>query len=218
MKQPTNGTIPVLMITYNRLQYTVQALQSLVESDSVIPIVIDNGSTDGTVKWLKNYATENSFRHPVYFNHENKGIAHAMNQFLSLTDNYEIVGKVDNDTIVPTDWAVKLRQALQHCHIVQAKHHIIPATNKNGWNGFIAGKKRKGSLIFNNYVGGSGILFWRSRVDSIPETKWKLGGWAEFQRRRPELTKAFYEDVEITLLDEKGYMDYPTYYQETGRL
>lgn len=214
-----NNTTPVLMITYNRLNYTKQALQSLFDADDVLPIIIDNGSTDGTVDWLKQLIHQDPTHRPfIFFNHSNKGIAHAMNIFLEATMNYDVVGKVDNDTIVPRDFVRKLKAALKFCHIVQAKHHIIPATHPDGWNGFVKGMKFKNGLYYNHYVGGSGILFWRSRVDRVPTTTWKLGGWREFQKQRPELTKAFCPDIEIRLLDEHGYDDYPAYYVETGRL
>jgi glycosyltransferase involved in cell wall biosynthesis len=212
--------IPVLMITWNRLEYTKQALPALIESEGVLPVIIDNGSTDGTVEWLRGLTYETDKRPMLLFNSENKGIAGAMNQFLNLPviSSHVILGKVDNDTIVPRDWAMKLKPCLNQCHIVQAKHHIIAATNKKGWDGFVKGKVHKNGLIYNAYVGGSGILFLRSRVDRIPETEWKLGGWIKFQMSRPELSKAFCPDVEIKLLDEHGYTDYPQYYIETGRL
>lgn len=213
-----NNKIPVLMITYNRLEYTKQALGALYKSYDTFPIIIDNGSTDGTVEYLQDMRFGREHTRPIIrLNNKNKGIAYAMNQFLDMTSNYDVVGKVDNDTIVPPDWAMILKPCLRYAHIVQAKHHIIPATNKNGWDGFIQGKRSKNGLIYHDYVGGSGILFIRNRVDRIPETEWKLGGWNKFQLDRKELTKAFCPDVEIKLLDEHGYADYPEYYKETGR-
>jgi hypothetical protein len=76
--------------------------------------------------------------------------------------------------------------------------------------------KRDG-LLFYHFIGGSGIVFRRSSVNHIPETENKIGGWRQFQRENPHLKKAFCEDVEIKLLDEHGYQDYPEYYKTTGR-
>lgn len=45
----------ICLITYNRLEYTKRTLQSLKDTISVpyCLIVVDNGSTDGTIDWLK---------------------------------------------------------------------------------------------------------------------------------------------------------------------
>lgn len=207
--------IPVLMITYNRLAYTKRALEALFNSKDVDIYIIDNGSKDGTQEWLLSQPWAVSWH--TIFNSENEGIAGAMNKFLQLTKMHGVVGKVDNDTIVPVNWISKLLPALDHCDMVQAKHHIIPATNPDGWDGFTKNMKKEGSLYFNHFIGGSGILFKRSVVDHIPTTKWELGGWRQFQREHPDLIKAFCEDVEIKLLDEHGYTDYPEYYKQTKR-
>lgn len=211
--------IPVLMITHNRLEYTKKAFNALFFSEDVLVYVVDNGSTDGTAEWLD--GNNMPLMVTVIRNDKNEGIAGAMNQFLNITQPFEYVGKVDNDTVVKRDWAVRLQSVLEcyNLDIVQARHHIIPATHPGGWEGFVSKmyKIRQG-LYEHHFVGGSGIVFRRSVVDKIPETSWKLGGWREFQGVHPELRKAFCEDVEVELLDAKGYDDYPEYYKTTKRL
>jgi hypothetical protein len=74
-------------------------------------------------------------------------------------------------------------------------------------------------LYLHNFVGGSGIIIRRSCIkEPLPKTDWILGGWFDWQLKHPEVKKAFYEGVEIKLLDEKGYGDYPEYYKSTKRL
>lgn len=211
-----NKGIATLMITYGRLEYTKKALTALAFSGCGKIIVIDNNSTDGTADYLINIARYAKLQ--IILNTENRGIAGAMNQFLDLTKEYEFVAKVDNDTIVPYGWIQIMLQYMDRCDIIQAKHHIIPATDPGGWDGFTSKMKKEGPLFFNHFVGGSGILCKRSALTEIPVTQWALGGWREFQRQRPDLVKAFCEDVEIKLLDEHGYQDYPEYYKETKRL
>jgi glycosyltransferase involved in cell wall biosynthesis len=212
--------IPVLFITYNRLAYTKQALEALSNSYDVIIYVIDNGSTDGTVEWLKSYQWRGP--HSTRYNSINIGIAGAMNQFLLGTKNYSVVGKVDNDTIVPLDWVIKMVPHIAKADILQAKHHLIQASGVGTFDEWTSTMPADGPLRFNHFVGGSGILFKRSIVDRIPETAWKLGGWREWQRMHPQYKKAFVTDVEIELLDtdESGadYSKYPDYYKETNRL
>ncbi|HTD94612.1 MAG TPA: glycosyltransferase family 2 protein [Chitinophagaceae bacterium] len=212
--------IPCLMITYNRLEYTKRALAAALESDFDKVIVIDNGSTDDTVDWLQRQD------HPKLFvkfhNGESSTIASAMNRFLYITQRCHVVGKVDNDTIIPNNFVNRMISGLQVADIVQAKHPILKATHPDGFDAWVKTMPSQGCVRFNHFVGGSGILFKRDIIDEVPETDWALGGWREFQRRKPLLKKAFVTDVEIQLLDtdENGadYSKYPEYYTETRRL
>lgn len=205
--------IPVLMITWNRLEYTKKALDALLKADNVFPYIFDNGSEDGTQDYLRSLPDKIT----MWFSEKNEGIATAMNIFLKETAGFPIVSKIDNDTLIPKDFIDKMLPHMEHADIVQAKHKIIPATHPLGWEGFIHNMKRENGLLYNHYVGGSGIIFKRNLVNLIPQTEWKLGGWRKFQQEHPELRKAFCEDVEIELLDEHGYEDYPEYYKQTGR-
>jgi len=207
--------IPILMITHNRLSYTMKAVKVLYSCPDVDLYIIDNGSTDRTVNWLRccYYGVK------VIFNRENMGIAYAMNQFLERTRNFPIVGKVDNDTIVPNDFVKKMRPHLSKADIVQAKHKLIEASKVGTFDEWVSKMPADGALRFNSFVGGSGILFRSDKVDLIPETDNKIMGWRQWQREHPEVKKAFATDVEVKLLDEDGYPEeYHDYYKQTGRL
>lgn len=212
--------VPVLMITYNRLEFTKKALRSLFNSWGVHVYVIDNASTDGTREWLSSIVPGIAW--DIAFNDRNLGIAGAMNRFLALTHGAEFVGKVDNDTIVPPDWCTRLMAHMHKADIVQAKHPILKATHEGGFDQWVSTMPADGALRFNHFVGGSGILFRRNIVTDVPRTEWMLGGWRQFQRDHPHLRKAFATDVEVQLLDtnEGGadYSQYPDYYRETKRL
>lgn len=218
--------IPILFITYNRLEYTKIALEALLAADHTQVYIIDNGSSDGTQEWLASYLLtcpwEYNWYHKPIYNANNLGIAGAMNQFLALTREAEFVGKVDNDTIVPPDFITRMLHHMNKADIVQAKHPILKATHPGGFDSWVASMPADGPLRYNHFVGGSGILFRRSIVQQVPYTDWMLGGWRQFQREHPELKKAFATDVEVRLLDtdENGsdYSQYPDYYKETKRL
>jgi GT2 family glycosyltransferase len=212
--------IPILFITYNRLEYTKKTLEALSNCRSVTIHIIDNGSTDGTQDWLKKQNWGITWS--VLFNKTNLGIAGAMNQFLLLTEKERIVGKIDNDTIVAPDFISQMLPHMEKADIVQAKHPILKATHPGGFDEWVSTMPADGALRFNHFVGGSGILFRRSIVNQVPNTEWMLGGWRQFQRDNPHLRKAFATDVEVQLLDtnEGGadYSQYPDYYRETKRL
>lgn len=214
--------VPVLMITYNRLEYTKKALPALAGCPGVRIYLIDNGSSDGTQEWLRGQKLLGKCH--VTFNPENRGIAGAMNQFLKATAGFPFCGKVDNDTIATGTWAIDMVEKCikANIDIMQARHPLIQATAHgqtfDQWVSRMAQDNCDPSIRYHHFVGGSGIVFKRKMVLRIPETDWKLYGWREFQRQHPELIKAFCTDVTIELLDEKGYQDYPDYYKETGRV
>ena len=93
--------IPVLYTTFNRLGFTKQTLPVLIKNTPEAEIiVIDNGSTDGTVEYLIDcYESQGGINHLV-LKGWNSGICGAMNAFFEMTEGAEYVAKVDNDTLV----------------------------------------------------------------------------------------------------------------------
>lgn len=208
--------IPCLFITYDRLQYTKEALRHLLNSDVSKIFIWDNGSTDGTKEYLVRLS------HPkilyLHLNPKNEGIRIPMNWFIQLTPEYEYVAKVDNDTVIPPDFCARMIKHMSQVDMVQAKHHIIEDTISGGWDNFIKLFKKAGDLYLSHFIGGSGILVKRKVLSDLPHTDWLLYSWRTWQAQNPKITKAFASDVEIVLLDEHGYTDYPDYYKKTGRL
>lgn len=209
--------IPILMITHNRLAYTKKAVEALMNVRHALPFIYDNGSTDGTVEWLDDYNFKP--RLPMmFFDSKNSGISGAMNLFLERMHNYDVLAKADNDTILPPDFIEKMLPYMKHADMIQAKHHIIKETDPDGWEGFTRNMHKANGLLYHHFIGGSGILFKRKFVDKLPDTKKVLMPWREFQKANPHLKKAFVPSVEIKLLDEHGYSDFPEYYKQTGRV
>src|SRR3989339_605779 len=103
-------TVDILMITYNRPQYTRLSLEKLLDScDETMRVwVWQNGNDSETIEVV------NSFReHPRFFKYyhsaENKRLNEPTNW---LWDNAEgqFLGKVDDDCLVTSDWAQKIRK------------------------------------------------------------------------------------------------------------
>lgn len=99
--------IAIYTLTRERLDYTKYCFQTLREKASYPydHFIIDNGSQDGTVEWLK----ENSsmFKH-IEYNPENLGISIASNQALDVIgNNYDIIIKFDNDCEVVSEGVLK---------------------------------------------------------------------------------------------------------------
>jgi len=96
--------IAIYTLTRDRLEFTKHCFQTLwdkagVEFDWYI---IDNGSQDGTVEWLKE--NESQFKKVIY-NPENVGISKASNQALEeiFRERYDLIIKFDNDCEVVSE-------------------------------------------------------------------------------------------------------------------
>lgn len=100
--------VAVLSLTRDRLEYTQHCFQTLhdfggLEFDHY---VFDQGSTDGTVEWLRDvYDPDFLALHP-----ENIGISRATNKLLDWADenaDYDVIVRMDNDCEVVTEGTLK---------------------------------------------------------------------------------------------------------------
>lgn len=107
------STVSIMVCTYNRLELTKQMLSSLFEK-TTYPfrlVVVDNGSQDGTVAYLKDKdwrLTGNELFRGVdlHFNKENLGISIARNQGLTIANRYgdSYLCTIDNDVEFVNNW------------------------------------------------------------------------------------------------------------------
>jgi len=219
--------IPILFTAFNRLEYTKQCLTALSENTSNIGeiYIIDNASTDGTVEYLKSVSFSNVST--IIYNDENVGVAGAMNQFFKMIDS-EYFAKVDNDTIVPFAWLDNLYEVIKSeegVDFIQAKHYFVMQGIAN-WDDLLSkyeSKKVLGSnLIYSSSVGGSGIIGRTRNLKELSENGGKLIGWTSFQKDSEDTVSAFYDGVEVKVLDIEYYnrlsLDDIEYHIETGRI
>jgi glycosyltransferase involved in cell wall biosynthesis len=214
--------MPVLFTTFNRLGFTKRTLSVLLQNTPEGEIiVIDNGSTDGTVEYLKSLS---GFE--LVLNEKNTGISGAMNTFFEMTKEAEFVAKVDNDTIVPVNWLSDLITVLEQAHldIVQAAHYFHSTIYKD-WDDLSQRRLTKqlenGNVVYAKIVGGSGIVLRRSIVKEPLEDN-GLYGWGDFQCKHREYQRGMFDGVWIDLLDMADYNTYRTdidtaYFLSTGR-
>lgn len=98
-------SVNITMVTWNRISLTrlcVERLLSTRLTDSIINI-IDNGSTDGTQKYLSHLSKIHS-KVKVHFLHKNYGVAIAANLGWGLIDSDYYI-KLDNDVeILDENW------------------------------------------------------------------------------------------------------------------
>lgn len=218
-------TSPVLFTTYNRLKYTRKTLLALIKSKTGKIYVIDNNSSDGTKEYLKEMESKHKNRLEIIYNNNNEGVVGAMNQFLDITKGEEVVGKIDNDTMVKKEWFETMLLAFryQKIDVMQAKHKFMHRNfnSFDDWMGTLQPDERF-NLRYSEFVGGSGLIINRKKIDHVPPATWKLGGWTTFLKRRNDLRKCFHCDVEVDLLDmeadNKPRGEDFSYHASTGRI
>lgn len=134
----------VMLCTYNRLELTKRMLKSLFDNTNswFRLIIVDNGSTDGTIEFLKDLKANSSspFLQDIHlhFNDVNRGIAIGRNQCLKIADEYndEWLSTIDNDVEFPYGWLKECIEILKvnpnYAVGVNMENVEYPLVNKNG--------------------------------------------------------------------------------------
>lgn len=106
--------VSIVMLTFNQLALTKQCLKSM-EKNTNYPyelIIVDNGSADGTVEYLKQYQTENLHKVQCIFNDKNLAFSKANNQGIKrVTGNYVLL--LNNDVVLTGGWLTGLVDCIE---------------------------------------------------------------------------------------------------------
>jgi len=169
-----NMQVALVVPTHSRLEYTKKMLLRLLEdpNEEFDLYLWDNASTDETPEYLKDEVKDPRIVE-VVLSKENVGQTGAMNYVWGKT-KAELVGKVDNDCLVPPGWTRTLAQAhkdIPNLGVVACWHffpddfdykrakHKIQAFNEH-------------HLFRHPWVGGTGFLLKR-------KTFLEMGPWRE---------------------------------------
>ncbi|MBY0753933.1 glycosyltransferase [Clostridium sardiniense] len=93
--------LSIMFITYNRKKELIRAIKSCISNriyDMEI-IIVDNNSSDGTEKEVKNLLIENNVKFTYYFSEKNLGVAGGRNKAFSLCSG-EYVFCLDDDAVI----------------------------------------------------------------------------------------------------------------------
>lgn len=231
--------IPVLMVTYNRLPYTVHALSCLLSKYAGLETkitILDNNSTDDTRVWLKN------LRHPnieeIILSPENVGLAKPMNDFFRKYKDAEVVCKVDNDTVLPKFWLTKLLASYRWYEtfpqMFQGKPGAISGyclrpnglTAKDWYASMPEHVLPTTKLRRNAYICGTGVLINMSMIRDVgllsESEPCLMGGWTSYCRIVSDILNKydFYFDMDVFInllnleADHKLSGDFPEYDEE----
>jgi GT2 family glycosyltransferase len=117
----------IVVVTFDNLVFNRLCIESVLEyadSPSFELVVVDNGSTDGTVDYLHALAAEHDVVRPV-FNDANAGFARALNQGIDVARGRMLV-LLNNDTVVAPGWLAGLAHHLDD----PAVGLVGPVTNR----------------------------------------------------------------------------------------
>ncbi len=181
-QQKAESWIDLLMLSYNRSEYTRLTLESFLEVDCGIPrefinfTVIDQASTDDSVREIATFLRAN----PGAIDHfivseQNRGASGGFGYFLQNGHvSSEFVGKIDNDSIFTPGWLRKLYESLRahpKLGVVAAQEDarqgennraVIDAVGVGYYPArFVGGRFLARKDVFeNNIPGGSGVRGW----------------------------------------------------------
>ncbi len=111
--QPRETLVSIVILTFNQLDRTKECLAS-IEKHTGIPhevIVVDNGSTDGTVNYLRKWAKKHDNFHLIV-NKTNKGFAAGNNQGIEQAKGDYVV-LLNNDVVVSEGWLEGMLSAFE---------------------------------------------------------------------------------------------------------
>ncbi len=121
------GMTSIVMLTWNQLPVTQACVASLRRHthEPFELIVVDNGSTDGTVDWLRAEVAAHADT-KLIANARNQGFARGCNQGLEIATG-EYVLLLNNDVVVTEGWLSGMRETLER---TTGAGFVGPVTNE----------------------------------------------------------------------------------------
>ena len=108
-----NDIISIVILTFNQLEYTKKCVESIrkytPEHHEII--FVDNGSKDGTVKWLKQLVKEDD-NYRLIENSKNLGFSKGCNQGIEASGGQYIL-LLNNDVVVTEGWLSGMIECLE---------------------------------------------------------------------------------------------------------
>lgn len=176
-------TIDLIFITYNRLEYTKGALASvLADSTEKFSLTIwDNGSTDGTIEYLKNEVSDTRIN-DIIFSKENNGQIAAVNNIWSKS-KADLLGKLDNDCLVSPGWTRQLAKAhedIDNLGVVACWHYFEDEFDYQRAKHKIQSYGRH-QILRHPWTCGTGLLLKRSTFEQLGPIKGRAttGYWRQ---------------------------------------
>lgn len=173
--------LSVITLTYNKLEYTKKFISSLFKYTKDFElIIVDNGSTDGTVEYLKNLKDVK-----LILNTENVGFSKGNNQGIEIAEG-EYVSFLNNDILLSPNWFEECEKVFEkeNAAFVSPRQILLRHENTNEKDYLKYFSKKKFTHPYEKSFDEcvfSCVITKRSVID-------KIGGFDE------KYTLAFFED------------------------
>ena len=99
--------VKVVITTYNRRDWLIQALESVLAQThaAVHIVVVDDGSTDGTVERLREYEATYPGKFTIVAKVSNRGVADSIRIGLEVGPSAQYVGFLNDDDLWPRSFS-----------------------------------------------------------------------------------------------------------------
>lgn len=188
---PVPTEVTVLIVNWNRRQLLEACLRSL-EQPQGLPfeiVVVDNGSTDGSLEFLEDYARHAPFAVRILKNEANRGFCAANNQAIAAARS-PFVALLNNDAEASPGWLAALREAFGQPDVGMAASKIVVWEDPRVID-------KAGHLIWldgQNRGRGTGE-FDEGQYDRTEEVLWPDGCACMYRRRMIDEIGGFDEDL-----------------------
>ncbi len=187
--------VSLIMLTLNALEYTQKAITTILKyTDTPYEIVIiDNGSSDGTVDYLKNLAGSHSQIRP-FFNSQNTGFAAGNNQGVAAARG-EYVFLLNNDVLVSAGWLENMLNAVRMDEQIGMAGPLtnsisgfqrvaeVPYTDETGFHQFAASMQQRygGRISPRRRLAGFAVLLKKSVYEQVGglDTRFGTGNYED---------------------------------------
>lgn len=177
----SNKFVSIILLTYNALEYTKKCVDSILNHTQhpYEIIFVDNGSTDGTKRYLRNLIQKHT-NFKLIANKKNRGFAAGNNQGVGQAKG-EYVMILNNDVLVPDGWLESMVNCLEKdekigmvgplTNYISGRQQVanIPYNDENGFHEF-AGQVRetnKNRLTPRRRIAGFAVLMRKSLYEEV---------------------------------------------------
>jgi len=219
--------VSIVVLTWNKLNYTKKCFNFLKRNTKYANwevIVVDNGSTDGTIDYLKEKKRSEGEKYKIILNSKNLGYAGGVNQGIKAAHGDYIL-LLNNDVYVWENWLTNMVDTIEgeeEISVVGARL-IYPQNNRIQHAGIAFIRKIEPLHIYKNSsinnpnvnevrsvdaVTGACMLIKREIIDEIGffDERFKFGGFEDTDfclRSRIKGYKIIYLPTSVAFHDER---------------
>ena len=171
MKTNKNPKISVIIPVYNGERYIKEAIDSVLNQtyENYEIIVINDGSTDNTIKILKNYVNKIRWK-----NQENKGVVSAKNSGIKIAKGEYFAYLDADDVFLPDKLELQIKKLNENpkLGLVFCEYYYM---DKNGKIIKLIKPTKKIKLIQDNFIPTSGVICKKSCLEKIGIFEYDVG-------------------------------------------